>query len=232
MTSIENYKEEAAQAAVAEIEKGMVVGIGHGSTVHFAIQGLAQLISTGELADVVVIPCSQESQRKAENMGILIVDFNSRKNIDITIDGADEIDPAFNLIKGGGGALLREKMLAQESKRVIIIADHNKLSPKLGTNFSLPLEISKFGWAHQIDFIEGLGGNASLRKYDNDEMVLTDQENYLLDCHFGAIEDLDELAKALEKRAGILEHGLFLNLATDVIIAGADGILHHRDLRG
>ena len=137
MTNIENFKEQAALAALAEIENGMVVGIGHGSTVHFAIQGLAKLIVSGELTDVVAIPCSIESQRKAEKMGIPIVDFNKRQNVDITIDGADEIDPAFNLIKGGGGALLREKMLAQESQREIIIADYQKLSRKLGTKFSL-----------------------------------------------------------------------------------------------
>ena len=232
MKNIEKYKKQAALAALAEIENGMVVGIGHGSTVHFAIQGLAKLISTGKLTDIVAIPCSLESHNKAEKMGIPIVDFNERQDVDITIDGADEIDPEFNLIKGGGGALLREKMLAQESQREIIIADHQKLSPKLGTNYSLPLEISIFGWVHQIDFIERLGGKANLRKYDNEEIVLTDQGNYLLDCQFGPIEDPEDLAGKLQKRAGILEHGLFLNLASDVIIAGPDGLKHHRKLRG
>ncbi len=231
MKKIDTYKKQAALAAIAEIKKGMVLGIGHGSTVHFAIQGLAKLIGSGELTDIVVIPCSKKSHRKSENAGITVVEFNSRQKIDIMIDGADEIDPSFNLIKGGGGALLREKILAQASERVIIIADHQKLSPKLGTSFSLPLEISEFGWDHQIEFIQSLGGKAELRKQDNDKIVLTDQGNYLLDCNFGAIDDLKDMARKLEKRAGILEHGLFLNLASDVIVAGPDGIQHHRNLR-
>ncbi len=226
-----NYKEEAAKAAVEEINSGMVIGIGHGSTVHYALINLAQKLKSGDLVDVQVVACSKESHRKAEEMGIRISDLNDHRSIDITIDGADEIDPNFNLIKGGGGALMREKIVAQASHREIIIADKSKLSPVLGTKFSLPLEISEYGWTHQIEFIDRLGGKASLRKHDNDEMVLTDQGNYLLDCDFGPINNLTKLAKALEARAGILEHGLFLGVATDAIIAGENGLVHHKNLR-
>ena len=225
------FKKQAALAAVELVQSGQIVGLGHGSTVHYALEGLAEKLSSGQLKNVQGVPCSSETERKASKLGIPLVDLNEVAQIDITIDGADEIDPQFNLIKGGGGALLREKMVAEASTREVIVADSSKLSPNLGSQFPLPVEVLPFGWIQQARFIDGLGGRASLRKHDNDEMVLSDQGNYLLDCDFGPIEDLSGLAQQLDARAGIIAHGLFLGLATDVIIAGPDGIEYHRVAR-
>ncbi len=223
---LDRYKKQAALAAVEFIQAGMLIGIGHGSTTCFAIEAIAEKIRSGNLTGINAIACSLSSQKQAQQLDIPLVDFDAKANIDLTIDGADEIDPSFNLIKGGGGALLREKLVAQESRRNVIIADHAKLSPQLGTHFKLPIEVSIFGWERQLVFIDRLGGKAIPRKHDNDEFVLTDQGNYLLDCDFGPIDNLQALAADLEQRAGILEHGLFLGLATDVIIAGPNGLSH------
>lgn len=225
--SQDEYKRAAAKAAVELVESGMLIGLGHGSTVQFAIEGIAKRVQAGALKDIQIIPCSRATEREAKKLGLLVTEFDFKRKIQMTIDGADEIDLDFNLIKGGGGALLREKLVAQESEREIIIADESKLSPRLGTNFKLPIEVMPFGWERQVVFVDSLGGQAIARKRDNDEFVLSDQGNYLLDCDFGAIEDAAALAAQLEGRAGIVEHGLFLALATDVIVAGPDGVDHH-----
>jgi ribose 5-phosphate isomerase A len=220
------FKRLAAQAAVEFVEDGMLVGLGHGSTVQFALESIGTRIKSGKLSNIRAIPCSQATKQEAIRLGIPISDFEFNRVIDLTIDGADEIDPEFNLIKGGGGALLREKLVAQESKREIIIADSSKLSAILGSTFKLPIEIAPFGWERQIVYIDQIGGQAIPRKQDNDEFVLSDQGNYILDCDFGPISDPSQLATKLERRAGILEHGLFIGLASDVIIAGPDGVSH------
>ena len=223
----DEHKRAAAMAAVELAESGMLIGLGHGSTVQFAIEGIAKRMQAGELKDLLIIPCSRTTEREAKKLGLPLTEFDFKRKIQITMDGADEIDPDFNLIKGGGGALLREKLVAQESEREVIIADESKLSPELGTNFKLPIEVMPFGWERQVVFVHSLGGKAIARKRDNDEFALSDQGNYLLDCDFGVIEDAAALATQLEGRAGIVEHGLFLGLATDVIVAGADGTKHH-----
>jgi ribose 5-phosphate isomerase A len=225
MTHKQNdYKQLAAQAAVEYVQDGMLIGLGHGSTVQFALESLAARIKSGKLSKISAIPCSKATEQEALRLGIPISDFEFNHSIDLTIDGADEIDPEFNLIKGGGGALLREKLVAQESRREIIIADSSKLSAILGSTFKLPIEIAPFGWERQIAYIDRIGGEAIPRKQDNDEFVLSDQGNYLLDCDFGPISNPSELSTKLESRAGILEHGLFIGLASDVIIAGPEGV--------
>ena len=223
----DRLKKEAGISAVDFIQSGMVLGLGTGSTVRFALEEIGKRYKDGRLTDIVGIPSSIDTDKRAKELGIPIITFDEKQEIDLTIDGADEIDPDFNLIKGGGGALLREKLVAQESEREVIIADESKLSPELGTNFKLPIEVMPFGWERQVVFVHSLGGKAIARKRDNDEFALSDQGNYLLDCDFGVIEDAAALATQLEGRAGIVEHGLFLGLATDVIVAGADGTKHH-----
>jgi len=145
-------------------------------------------------------------------------------DIDLTIDGADEVDPQLDVIKGGGGALLREKIVAQASRRVIFVVDGSKLSPRLGTQHSLPVEVLQFAWRSQSRFLERLGAEVTLRTAPNGPEYRTDQGNLILDCAFGPIADAWSLARDLEDRAGIVGHGLLLGIATAVIVAGADGI--------
>jgi ribose 5-phosphate isomerase A len=220
----DQLKQAAAQAAVAQIASGMVVGLGHGSTTHFALVRLAELLAAGQLTEVLGVPCSQEVAKEAAVLGIPLTSLAEHPLIDLTIDGADEVDLGLNLIKGGGGALLREKMVAQASRREVIIVDESKLSPCLGTNWAVPLEVVEFGWQSHLGFLKDLGGKATLRRGRERKPFRTDQENFILDCSFGPIADPTELAARLEKRAGLVEHGLFIGLAHEVIIAGLEGV--------
>jgi ribose 5-phosphate isomerase A len=220
------FKKEAAERAVEFIESGMVVGLGHGSTAAYALHRIADLIQLGELSDLTGVPCSLEVKSEAQRLQIPLTTLEDQPVIDLTIDGADEIDPDLNLIKGGGGALLREKIVAQASRREIIIADESKLSPSLGTLWPVPVEVIPFGWQSQAQFIESLGADVVLRQTDGKTPFRTDHNNLVLDCHFGPIADPIGLARQLQERAGIVEHGLFLGLATDVIVASAEGIRH------
>lgn len=220
--SIEKLKEQAAHRAVEFIRSNMVVGLGHGSTTAFAIEKLAQLLQSGELSHIIAIPCSLEVEQHAKQLGIPLTSLEEHPVIDLTIDGADEVDDQMNLIKGGGGALLREKVVACASQREIIIVDESKLSAKLGTRFALPVEVVPFAWAIEKQFIEGLGAEVSRR---GGEMPFkTDQGNYILDCRFPTIADAPQLARLLNDRPGIVEHGLFIDLATDLIVADKNGV--------
>jgi ribose 5-phosphate isomerase A len=148
-------------------------------------------------------------------------------DLDLVIDGADEVDPALHVIKGGGGALLREKIVAQASRRVIIVADEGKLSPQLGTLWPVPVEVLPFAWRSQARFLESVGATWTVRRSVTGQQFVTDSGNMILDCAFGPIADPVRLAGLLGERAGIIEHGLFIGLATDLVVAGSDGI-HHR----
>jgi ribose 5-phosphate isomerase A len=190
----------------------------------------AELLNSGVLKDIMGVPCSIRVDQEARKLGIPLINLDSclgmEREIDLTIDGADEVDPQLNLIKGGGGALLREKIVAQASLRKIIVVDESKLSPKLGTNWAVPVEVITFGCRSQQRFIESLGGKVTIRQNSDGTVFRTDQGNQLLDCDFGPIADPAELSAELNGRAGIIEHGLFLGLATDVIVAGDRGIQH------
>jgi len=219
-------KEKAAGRAVEFIESGMVVGLGTGSTVRYALDRIGEKIRAGELKDILGIPSSRDTEKRARELGIPLTTFEEHRKIDITIDGADEVDPALNLIKGGGGALLREKVIAQASRRNIIIVDESKMSPCLGTLWHLPVEVIPFAWTVEKAFIETLSAEVTLRKTEDGGAFETDQGNYILDCGFGPVRGPEKLALDLCRRAGIVEHGLFLGLASDVIVAGKDGIRH------
>ena len=219
-------KREAGWHAVGFVHSGMVVGLGHGSTAIFAVRRIARLLQQGRLRDVLGVPCSRQVEEEARRLGIPLTTLDHHMVVDLTIDGADEVDPALNLIKGGGGALLREKILAQASRREIIVVDESKLSPKLGTRWSVPIEVVLFGWPAQVAYVESLGGRATLRLNPDGTPFNTDQGNLMLDCHFGPIQDPAGLAALLGDRAGMVEHGLFLGLATDVIVAGHQGLQH------
>ncbi len=228
MIDVTQLKQQAAEKAVEFVESGMVVGLGHGSTAIFAVQRIAHLIKTGQLHDILGIPASRHIEAEARRLGIPLTTLDAHPAIDLTIDGADEVDPQLNLIKGGGGALLREKMVAQASRREIIVVDESKLSPALGTRWALPIEVVEFGWGAQVVYLRSLGGEPALRRKEDDTPFYTDQGNLILDTRFGPITDPAALAARLESRAGIVEHGLFLDLATDVIVGGQDGLRHLR----
>jgi len=219
-------KELAAFSAVDFVRSGMIVGLGHGTTADFAIHRIGQLIREGDLQDILAIPCSRASGLKAMEAGIPLTTLEENSVIDLTIDGADEVDPHMNLIKGRGGALLHERIVAQASRREIIIVDDSKYSAVLGTKKPVPVEVVPFGWGAQMIFVELLGGTPVLRKKKNGEIYITEQGNFILDCHFGPIGQIDDLEDRLDHRSGIVAHGLWKNMATDVIIAGNKGLKH------
>ncbi len=222
----EALKEAAARKSVEYIESGMIVGLGTGSTAAYAVRTIAEMLRNGELKDILGVPTSFGVERAASGMGIPLTNLSDHPLVDITIDGADEVDPELNLIKGGGGALLREKIVAQVSKREIIVVDESKQAARLGSEFALPVEVLPFGWAPEAAFLQSLGATVKLRESDDEKPYVTDQGNWILDASFGPIEDAPLLSDRLDRRAGIIAHGLFIGLATDVIVAGADGVHH------
>lgn len=219
-------KQEAAWRAVELVKSGMVVGLGHGSTAILAVRRLADLLHAGQLRDILGVPCSQQVEEEARRLGIRLTTLDDHPVVDLTIDGADEVDPNLDLIKGGGGALLREKIVAQASRREIIVVDESKLSPALGTHSTVPVEVVTFGWRSQMEYLRSMGAQVSLRREGDGSPFKTDHGNLILDCDFGPISHPAELATKLRKRVGIVEHGLFLELATDVIVGTSEGINH------
>lgn len=223
-TKSDEFKRMAGESAVQDVQSGMVVGLGFGSTAIHALHAIGAKIQAGELSDVIGIPTAESIARAALAAGIPLSTLEEHPDIDITIDGADEVDPSLNLIKGGGGALLREKIVAQASKRLVIVVDESKLSACLGTRFRLPVEVITFGWGSQVRFLEKLGAKVAQRRGKDGVPFLTDSGNYIFDCDFGEIVDPAGLASVLQDRAGIVEHGLFLEMADKVIVGGTDGI--------
>lgn len=226
MNKTEELKKAAGVKAVDFVRTGMLVGLGTGSTAEFAIEELSKRVKDGRFSDISCIPSSERTRNFAEALGLDLVEFNSERKIDLTIDGADEIDPDFNLIKGGGGALLREKVLAQNSQRNVIVADESKLSQRLGSSFPLPVEVFEFAIEAEKGYLESLGGKARLRLAQDGSPFLTDQGNFIVDWSFGEIDDPSFLADCLSGRAGIVEHGLFIGTASDIIIGSALGVKH------
>lgn len=222
----QKLKQQAADRAVEFIEPGMVVGLGHGSTALFAVRRIAALLQAGSLSGILGVPCSLQVEEEARRLGIPLTSLGEHPIIDVTIDGADEVDPNLDLIKGGGGALLREKIVAQASHREIIVVDESKLSPALGTRWAVPVEVVAFGWRTQVSYLESMGARVSVRQDRNGKRFLTDQGNLILDCKFGPLSHPPQLAAKLNTRTGIVEHGLFIDLATDVIVANAKGVRH------
>lgn len=224
--STDDLKRRAAYEAVTHVRSGMVLGLGHGSTAAHAVERVAQLLAEGKLAGITAIPCSEVVDEHARRLGINLSSLNEHPRVDLTIDGADEVDPQLRLIKGGGGALLREKMVAEASLREIIIVDSSKLSPTLGAHWPVPVEVVRFGWHTHVAYLERLGAHTVCRREVGGAPHCTDQGNYLLDAAFGPIHDPEKLAGALAARTGVVAHGLFLGLATDLIVASTTGLRH------
>ncbi len=229
--NIDVLKRQAAERAVEQVESGMVVGLGHGSTAIHAIRRIAALIQDGTLKNVLGVPCSQQIETEARKLNIPITTLEEHPVVDLTIDGADEVDPHLEVIKGGGGALLREKIVAQASQREIIVVDESKLSAALCTRFALPIEVIPFGWTTHLTFLEALGGQPKLRMASDGSLFKTDQGNFILDCKFEPLASasaLAELAEKIKARTGVVEHGFFIGIASEVIVAGADRIRNIR----
>jgi len=215
-------KRIAAQKAVEYIEDDMVVGLGTGSTVKYALEYISKRIQDG--LSIKAIPTSIETKRIAQKEKINIVSLLEYPEIDITIDGADEVDSNLNLIKGGGGALAREKIIAYHSKKVIIIADDSKVVKILGIDFPLPVEVLKFEWESTKRALETFGCNAKIRKIFDDPFI-TDNGNYIVDCEFEKINDPEQLEIDINMIPGVVENGLFIGLATEVIVGSKQGII-------
>jgi len=220
--SREKLKEQAGIFAGNMPASGMVIGLGSGSTAKYATLRIGERLRSGDLQDIVAIPSSEETASLATSLGIPLVTFRDCQRIDITIDGADEVNPRLDLIKGGGGALLREKVLAQASLKNIIIVDPSKISSQLGKHWPVPVEVLRFAVDLERIFLADLGATVKLREAEG-EPYLTDEGNYILDANFGLIHDPERLALSLSQRAGIVEHGLFIGLATEVVVAGENG---------
>jgi len=214
-------KQRAAEAAVEYVKDGMIVGLGTGSTTEFAVKKLGERVRDG-LA-IRGIPTSDVTKVQAEEEGIPLIDFSETMYIDLTIDGADEIDVNLNMIKGGGAALLREKIVASASKEEIIIVSHEKFVKQLGS-FPLPVEVIPFGWQIIFNQLETLGGSPDLRLKQG-QPLLTDQGNYIIDCRFRQILDAAQLEQRLNMIPGVVENGLFTGLCTRMIMAEGEKIV-------
>lgn len=224
----DRLKKEAGISAVDFVQSGMVLGLGTGSTAKFAVEEIGLRLKDGRLKDIVGIPSSIQTEKRAREQGIPIITFDERQEIDLTIDGADEVDPDLNLIKGGGGALLREKVLAQSSSRNVMIVDESKLTPVLGTHWPVPIEVIPFAWRPVANYLKSLGAEPVLRMDNKETPYTTDQDNYIIDAHFGPISNPDELGIKLAQRAGVVEYGLFLGTASEVIVATSHGIRYQK----
>ena len=219
----ERGKALAGAAAAEGVHPGMKLGLGTGSTVAFFLRALGQRFNNGELPGIVGVPTSLWTEREATELGLPLATLEAVGSLDLTVDGADEVDPQLDLIKGLGGALLREKMVAQATRTLVIITDERKVVSRLGTRSPLPVEVIPFSWRSQLPFIDALGGQAAIRNGAEGTPFITDNGNLILDCHFPeGIDDPLGLQDALAHRAGIVESGLFLGMAQEVLV-GKDG---------
>jgi ribose 5-phosphate isomerase A len=220
----DQWKKAAAEAAVKLVQDGMVVGLGTGSTAIRFVTALAKRVAEEHLR-IVGIPTSLKTVALARSLKIPLSTFAAHTQIDLTVDGADEVErDTLYLIKGHGGALLREKIVAAASKRLVIVADETKLVDRLGSLVSVPVEVVKFGWQATQRKLQDLGANPSLRLGANKKLYVTDGGNYIMDCAFGPMEKPKEVAHHLDHVVGAVEHGLFLGLAKEVFVGGRDGV--------
>ena len=222
--ALDELKKVAAEKAVEQVESGMVLGLGTGSTTRYAVEKIGQLWQAGALKDIVGVPTSEGTSTLARQYGLPLATLDEQPTLDLVIDGADEVDPELNLVKGLGGALLREKMVAMAAERFVVVVDESKLVEKLGTHAPLPVEVVQFGWKTQMRWLEQLGCQPA-RRGGGEQPYVTDNCNYIIDCTFPyGIDNPAALSAVLRARIGLVEHGLFLRMAHQVIVARADGV--------
>jgi ribose 5-phosphate isomerase A len=219
-----NLKRQAAREALSYLRDGMVLGLGTGSTVAYFLEELGEMIRTGALRGVAGVPTSRGTEKRARDLGIPLTNLADHSRLDLAVDGADEVDPNLNLIKGLGRAVLREKIVEIHADRLVVIVDESKLVSRLGRG-PLPIEIAPFGAEAQVRWLRTRGCRSELWLEEDGTRIVTDNGNNLARCWFpGGIADPYGLAQELANRPGILEHGLFLDLASDVVVAGPSGI--------
>jgi ribose 5-phosphate isomerase A len=217
----EQLKKIAAEKATEEVQNGMVVGLGTGSTVYYALLKLGKMVRDG--LNIIGIPTSDGTEKIAVEQNIPLSTLAAHPTIELTIDGADEVDAHLNLIKGGGAALVREKIIANASKRILIVVDESKVSRVLGTTFALPVEIVQFGWEATQREVNKICGKSDLRG-GVESPLITDNGNYILDCHFDGIPEPEKVELQLNNIPGVVENGIFVNRADKVIIGTSTGI--------
>ena len=219
----DELKKASALRAIEYVKDGMVVGLGTGSTAYFVVEGLGERVKQG--LKIVGIPTSERTATQARGLNIPLATFAEYSSIDLTIDGADEVERGtLNLIKGLGGALLREKIVATAGDRLIIVVDEEKLVNRLGDHTPVPVEVTQFGWQASAAKLKKLGCEPVLRHASEDHPFITDGGNYTLDCKFGKIADSKKLEKQIVETVGVVDCGLFIGRATAVIVAAGSGV--------
>jgi ribose 5-phosphate isomerase A len=221
---VAGYKQAAAGHAAGLVAAGMAVGLGHGSTAAAVVPFLAERMRREELPGTIFVPAAHFMAEALRRHNLPVASLDDWPILDVAIDGADEIAPNLDCIKGGGGALLYEKIVGQAAKRLILVADERKLSARLGTNHALPVEITPFALASELRFLTALGGRPVLRLRPDGDPMRTERGNVICDCAFGPIADAVALAATLDARAGVAGHGLFVGLAALAVVAGPDGV--------
>ncbi|MEM8503986.1 MAG: ribose-5-phosphate isomerase RpiA [Cyanobacteria bacterium P01_D01_bin.1] len=219
MDPVKLMKQEVGRAAAAQVKSGTIVGLGTGSTTAYAIQFIGERVASGELTDIKGIPTSFQASVLAKQHGIPLTTLDEVDRIDIAIDGADEVDPQMNLIKGGGAAHTREKVVDGLAERFVVVVDSSKLSDKIGTIFALPVEVLPMAVAPVTRALEKLGGKVEMRMgIQKDGPVITDQGNMVLDVRFAGIDNPAEMESTINNIPGVLENGLFVGLANEVLV--------------
>lgn len=212
-------KRKSAEKAVEFVKSGMVLGFGTGSTFNHVLNVLSEKLASGELENIVGVSSSEKTEKLAKELNIPTDTLANNPEIDLTIDGADEVDEKLNVIKGGGAAHLREKIIAQASKQYVIIVDDSKISKLLGEKWAIPIEVIKMAKDVEFEYLKSLGAEVKQRMDGDGNVLITDEGNFILDANFGVIKNPKKIAKKLERRAGIVEHGLFVEMANYVVVA-------------
>jgi ribose 5-phosphate isomerase A len=219
----DQLKMAAAESAVAQVIDGMIVGLGSGTTAAFAVSALGRRVREG--LRIVGVPTSERTAAQARDLGISLSTLSEQPSVDITIDGADEVEEGnLNLIKGHGGALLREKIVAISSKRLLIVIHESKLVKHLGTSYPVPVEVVPFGWPITARHLADLGTKPALRRNPDGEPYRSDGGNYIVDCSFDPVVSVEPLASELDHVVGLVEHGFFIGLTSQVHVAGPSGV--------
>ena len=220
---IDDLKRASAEVAAAQLRDGMIVGLGSGSTARFAVEAIAKRVQAG--LRIIGIPTSEQTASLAVERGIALSTLGEYSDIEVTIDGADEVElDTLHLIKGGGGNQLREKIVAAASRRLVIIVDERKLVKKLGSRAPVPVEVAQFGWQATARHLTGRGAAPVLRVGSDGKPYITDGGNYILDCGFGSIDDPAALQRELDATVGVMEHGLFIGMTSQVLIGTGEGV--------
>ncbi|NLT74033.1 MAG: ribose-5-phosphate isomerase RpiA [Chloroflexi bacterium] len=221
--TIEVFKRQAGDYAAAMVKSDSVIGLGSGSTARYATLRIGERLRSGVIQNVMGVPTSEDTARLGREAGIPLTTLEEHPALDLTIDGADEVDPQWDVTKGLGGCLLREKVVAYATRFEIIVVDESKLVAHLGQRSPIPVEVLQFGWQNTLRGLEKTGARPVLRR-QGDTPFVTDEGNWILDCHYASIPDAGVLGRQIKEIPGVVEHGLFLGMVHQVIVAGANGV--------